>query len=186
MPCLLRPNGWQDVLVSHLAAKGFKSTVFGCFWHSWGTSKACNCYRFLRFDSASSGPKAIAHFALMHLRQQKIATYSVSATSVLAVHRLAMPCSHRINMEFQNSDQRCSLCTPCICDCCRMGVKITTCMDMHGSALVSPYILVGDFGHGSGPSASRALAGLGKCCSEVGMKSALQTARKISSRRLQK
>ena len=126
----------QDVLVSHLAAKGFKSTVFGCFWHSWGTSKACNCYRFLRFDSASSGPKAIAHFALMHLRQQKIATYSVSATSVLAVHRLAMPCSHRINMEFQNSDQRCSLCTPCICDCCRMGVKITTCMDMHGSALV--------------------------------------------------
>ena len=135
MPCLLRPNGWQDVLVSHLAAKGFKSTVFGCFWHSWGTSKACNCYRFLRFDSASSGPKAIAHFALMHLRQQKIATYSVSATSVLAVHRLAMPCSHRINMEFQNSDQRCSLCTPCICDCCRMGVKITTCMDMHGSAL---------------------------------------------------
>ena len=142
MPCLLRPNGWQDVLVSHLAAKGFKSTVFGCFWHSWGTSKACNCYRFLRFDSASSGPKAIAHFALMHLRQQKIATYSVSATSVLAVHRLAMPCSHRINMEFQNSDQRCSLCTPCICDCCRMGVKITTCMDMHGSALVYIYIYI--------------------------------------------
>ena len=125
-----------------MAAKGFKSTVFGCFWHSWGTSKACNCYRFLRFDSASSGPKAIAHFALMHLRQQKIATYSVSATSVLAVHRLAMPCSHRINMEFQNSDQRCSLCTPCICDCCRMGVKITTCMDMHGSALVYIYIKI--------------------------------------------
>jgi len=51
---------------------------------------------------------------------------------------------------------------------------------------IYPYILVGVFGHGSGPSASRALAGLGKCCSEVGMKSALQTARKISSRRLQK
>ena len=141
MPCLLRPNGWQDVLVSHLAAKGFKSTVFGCFWHSWGTSKACNCYRFLRFDSASSGPKAIAHFALMHLRQQQI-TCSVYTTSVLDVHWLAMPRSPRINTEFQNSDQRCSLCTPCICDCCRMGVKITTCMDMHGSALVYIYIFL--------------------------------------------
>ena len=130
------------MLVSHLAAKGFKSIVFGRFWHSWGTSKACNCHRCLRFDSASSGPKAIAHFALMHLRQQKITTCSVYTTSVLALHRLAAPRSPRINTEFQNSDQRWSLCTPCICDCCSIGVKITTCMDMHGSALVYIYSII--------------------------------------------
>ena len=125
--------GCDDVLLS---AKGFKSTVLGRFWHSRGNSKACNCHRFLRLDSASSGPKAIVHFTLMRLRQHKITTCSVYTATVLALHRLAAPRAPETNLKFQISDQRWSLCIPCICDCCSIGVKITTCMDMHGSALV--------------------------------------------------
>ena len=134
--------GCDDVLLS---AKGFKSTVLGRFWHSRGNSKACNCHRFLRLDSASSGPKAIVHFTLMRLRQHKITTCSVYTATVLALHRLAAPRAPETNLKFQISDQRWSLCIPCICDCCSIGVKITTCMDMHGSALVYPYILGGGF-----------------------------------------
>ena len=129
--------GCDDVLLS---AKGFKSTVLGRFWHSRGNSKACNCHRFLRLDSASSGPKAIVHFTLMRLRQHKITTCSVYTATVLALHRLAAPRAPETNLKFQISDQRWSLCIPCICDCCSIGVKITTCMDMHGSALVYIYI----------------------------------------------
>ena len=56
----------HGTLMSHLAAKAFKSTDFERSWHSWGTSRACNCHRFLRLGSASSGPNAIVHFTLMH------------------------------------------------------------------------------------------------------------------------
>ena len=79
----------------------------------------------------------------MHLRRQKITTCSVHTTIVIALDRLAAPRAPRTNLEFQISDQRWSLCTPCICDCCSIRVKITTCMDMHGAALVYPYILGG-------------------------------------------
>ena len=84
-------RGFDDVLLSHLAVKGFKSTVLGRFRHSWGTSKVCNCHRFLRLYSVSSGPKAIVQFTLMHLRHQQITTCSIYATTVLALHRLAAP-----------------------------------------------------------------------------------------------
>ena len=123
------------MLLSHLATKGLKSIVLGRFWHSWGTSKTYNRHRFLCFDSVSSGPKAIVHFTLMRLRQHKITTCSVYTATVLALHRLAAPRAPETNLKFQISDQRWSLCTPCICDCCSIGDKITTCMDMHGSAL---------------------------------------------------
>ena len=101
-----------------------------------GYQQSVNCLRFLRFDSASSGRKAIVDLTLMHLRRQKITTCSVHTTIVIALDRLAAPRAPRTNLEFQISDQRWSLCTPCICDCCSIRVKITTCMDMHGAALV--------------------------------------------------
>ena len=142
--------GCDDVLLS---AKGFKSTVLGRFWHSRGNSKACNCHRFLRLDSASSGPKAIVHFTLMRLRQHKITTCSVYTATVLALHRLAAPRAPETNLKFQISDQRWSLCIPCICDCCSIGVKITTCMDMHGSALVSILIFSAEASECPGPRA---------------------------------
>ena len=110
------------------------------FWDAFGTlgvtAKRAIAIVFLRLDSASSGPKAIVHFTLMRLRQHKITTCSVYTATVLALHRLAAPRAPETNLKFQISDQRWSLCIPCICDCCSIGVKITTCMDMHGSALV--------------------------------------------------
>ena len=174
--------GCDDVLLS---AKGFKSTVLGRFWHSRGNSKACNCHRFLRLDSASSGPKAIVHFTLMRLRQHKITTCSVYTATVLALHRLAAPRAPETNLKFQISDQRWSLCIPCICDCCSIGVKITTCMDMHGSALVSLYSRRRpQIARGLGPS--RPLAGLSKRCFKICTKNDMQTASKMCSKRLQK
>ena len=93
-------RGFDDVLLSHLATKGLKSIVLGRFWHSWGTSKTYNRHRFLCFDSVSSGPKAIVHFTLMHLRQQQITTCNVYTAIVLALHRLAAPRVPRTNLEF--------------------------------------------------------------------------------------
>ena len=83
--------GCDDVLLSHLAAKVFKSTVLGRFRHSWGTSKVCNCHRFLRLHS---------HFTLMRLCQQQITTCSVYTTIMLALHRLVAPRAPRTNLNF--------------------------------------------------------------------------------------